>query len=179
MAARSGRMPGRMAARSSRSSFCRHQPPRPREIARSAPLDLLEQALEFGFGLAGKCRGIDLVDIHRVADDDDSHHAQRRVWLADDHVDAGFGEGDGGVLVHLGIERRCTRGDHAGDRVDFVPFVGRDESYRIAGSDAHELRVEYEETARSTVELLHLDLFAHRWEPYEAAESEGHNPHSS
>jgi len=116
--------------------------------ARSAPLDLLKQALEFGLGLAGERRGIDLVDIHRIADDDDSHKCPTPRAACRRSRRRGFGEGDGGVLAHPGIERRGSRGDHAGNGVDFMPLVGGDEGYRIAGSDSHELRVEYEETAR-------------------------------
>ena len=51
-------------------------------------LDLVEQGLNFGSGFEWQSRRIDFVNVHRIAHDNDAHHAHKGVDLARDHVDA-------------------------------------------------------------------------------------------
>ena len=46
-----------------------------KRVLTSAIIDLVEQGQDLGFGLGRQTGRIDLVDVYRIADDNNAHHA--------------------------------------------------------------------------------------------------------
>ncbi|CAH1690487.1 hypothetical protein CHELA40_40242 [Chelatococcus asaccharovorans] len=115
-----------------------------------------EQLLEHLLGLSCLLDGLGLVEIHRLADDDERDHAHTVVWRAFDAVDSLLVEGHGDLFIHLALEGFGPVGEHPLDAFGVVRLVSRDEGDGVAGRGNDEVGLEHHCAFLAFVE--HLDL---------------------